>query len=227
MEIHGLSYPGHLQCHTYISSFIFPFLTLSWLNMPVQEDDNPRNIFPPVIYFLFTLHTHHSPLPSSTPSATLSTPLFHCTFLSQRLEYPCEYHSTVGYPVTRDFAIPFNLRPNLAVQIGKRGSSEREQRPSQSLLHYVGKPHEDQVAHLQKMCRWSRSRCYMVPCPHLFVYFYSPTVPQGSLSSAWCWASDLCICLHPLMDESSQETVMQGSCLQCSRVSLTVSGWLS
>jgi hypothetical protein len=33
----------------------------------------------------------------------------------------------------------------------------------------------------------------------------SPTLPHDSLSSAWCLAVGLCICLHPLLDEASQE----------------------
>jgi hypothetical protein len=42
----------------------------------------------------------------------------------------------------------------------------------------------------------------------------SRTLPQNSQSSAWCLAVGLCVCLNALLDETSQETVMLGSCLQ-------------
>jgi hypothetical protein len=41
-----------------------------------------------------------------------------------------------------------------------------------------------------------------------------PSLPQDSLSSAYCLAVGLCICFHQFLGEASLMTVMIGSCLQ-------------
>lgn len=73
--------------------------TLSQLSMPGQEKDNSKNILLTIIYFLFTLHAPHSPLPSSPPSPTLTNPFPHCTSPSERRGYHYGHHSTIGHLV--------------------------------------------------------------------------------------------------------------------------------
>jgi hypothetical protein len=41
----------------------------------------------------------------------------------------------------------------------------------------------------------------------------SPSLMQDSLSSTWDLAMGFCICFHPLLDGTTQETVMLSSCL--------------
>ena len=116
----------------FLSFFFFPFFFLLLL-----------------FHFISQSHAHtllsSNPHPPYKPLLLLPAP-----FLLRAGEPRFATIPPWGISSQQDLEPPLPLRHNHTVQVGERGPNVREERRR---LHLVGKPHEDEAAHLLQMYR--------------------------------------------------------------------------